>query len=363
MKNRVLNGKMVNRIISLILIAVMILSTTACSSETPNIGLSDPNGQIVAENVEVEDVITENVLTEFITSEIYLEEIVLAEEKITEYLLEEESINEVILCKTIYVPQDNIEEFSENSQTAALFGDDFDIAPVLKKVALGTGVIITLVVVKKVGLPDPIASAVVAAADKSLKFAEGGAAIGSLFGGLTGATDEIDESGRTSAVIGFAVATAGLVLAAVSLVAEIPSGGSSTITVAAGVKLVIAGISVIAATGSTVYAGYNAVKTFTATDSADIDWDNIDWDEVGVSSAQKAIQNGADGYMWGSIVGAVYGGAEGYDFYQKFSTPYSKYNARLVQTPAEGHGGHWSGKRGESDFVLDEPIVRPDGTK
>lgn len=352
-----------NRIISFVLIIVMMISTTACSSETPKPGLSDPNGQVITENIEVENIITENVLTECITSEIYLEEIVLAEDKITELLLEEETINEILLCKIIYIPQDNLEEFAENSQIGSLFGEDFDIAPVLKKVAIGTGVILTLVVVKKAGLPDPIASAVVAAADKSLQFAEGGAAIGTLFGGLTGATSEIDQSGKTSAVIGFAMAAVGLILATISLVGEIPSAGSTTITAAAGIKLVIAGISVVAATGTTAYAGYNAVKIFTATDSADIDWDNIDWEKVGVSAAQQAIQNGADGYMWGSIIGVVYGGAEGYDLYQKYNAPYSEYNARLQQTPAEGHGGHWSGDRGESDFILDEPIVRPDGTK
>jgi len=352
---RVLLKRGLNRIISFLLIVVMLVSTTACSSETPNnTGLSDPNGQIIAENIEEETVLTENTLTEFITSEIYLEELVIAEDKISELLLEEETISEVLLCKTIYVPQDSIDEFSENSQTAGLFGEDVDLAPVLKKVAIGTGVIVTLVVLKRAGLPDPIASAVVAAADESLKFAAGGAAIGSLFGGLTGASDEIDQSGRTSAVIGFATATAGLILSIVSLVAAAPSAGSTTVTLAAGIKLVIAGVSVIAATAGTAYAGYNAVKTFTSTDGTDIDWDNIDWEKVGVSSAEQAINYGADGYMWGSIIGAVYGGAEGYDFYQKYNTPYSAYNARIMQTPKDDEFGHWSGDRGESEYIYDK---------
>lgn len=356
----------INRLLSLILTLAILLSSTGCSksqSSQSNTGLSDPNPLIIVEDIETENIETEEILTEHITSEIYLEELVLAENTISELLLEEETISEVMLCKTIYVPQEHIEEFAKHSQIAALFGENVDFSSVMKKVAVGTGVIVTLAVVKKAGLPDPIASAVVAAADKSLKFAEGGAAIGSLFGGLTGATDEIDSSGRTSAVLGFAMAATGLILSAVSLVAEIPSGGSTTITLAAGIKLVIAGVSVVAATGTTAYAGYNAIKTFTSTDSTDIDWDNIDWDKVGVSAAQKAIDNGSAGYMWGSIVGAVYGGAEGYDFYQKYNTPYSEYNARWVQTPKDGNGGHWSGDRGESDFILDEPIVRPDGTK
>ena len=347
------------RILSIVLIVSIIFSTTACSKKAANNEQLDPSPQVIVENKEVENVETETVLSEHITSEIYLEELVLAEEKITELLLEEESIEEVLLCQTIYVPEKNIDEFAEHSQLAGLFGEDVDISSILKKVALGTGIMITLCVVKRAGLPDPIASAVVAAADKSLRFAGGGAAIGSLFGGLTGATDELDSSGRTSAVIGFAMATVGLVLAIGSLVAEAPSGGTSTITLAKGIKLVIAGVSVMAATGTTAYSGYNAVKKLTATDSSEIDWGNIDWEKVGVSAANKAIRNGADGYMWGALIGAVYGGAEGYDYYQKFHTPYTDYKTRIDKTPI--NGGKWTGKRGESDFVLDEPIKLPNG--
>ena len=328
------------RILSLLLVFSLMISMVGCASSPPTPTLSDPNEHVIAENVETENVLTEQMLTEFITSEIYLEEMIIAEDKITELLLEEETINEVILCKTIYVPQANLEEFAENSQTSHLFGEDVDIKSLLTKVAVGTGVIVTLVIVKKAGLPDPIASVVTAAADKSLQFAEGGAAIGSLYGGLTGASDEIDKSGRTSAIIGFATATAGLVLATISLITVIHSGGSTAITAATGVKLVIAGVSAVAATAGTVQAGSNAIKAFTSTDGVDIDWDNIDWEKVGTASAEKAIQNGADGYMWGSIVGAVYGGAEGYEFYHKYNTPYTQYNNRLMQTPKEGSNGH-----------------------
>ena len=351
------------RVLAVFLSISIIFSTTACSKKEEKKEPLDPNPEVIVENTEVENIETEAVLAEHITSEIYLEEIILVEDKITELLLEGETIEEVLLCQTIYVPEENFDEFAEHSQLAGLFGVDVDISSVLKKVTLGTGVIITLVVVKRAGLPEPIASAVVAAADKSLKFAGGGAAIGSLFGGLTGATDELDPSGRTSAVAGFAMAAVGLILAIVSLVAEAPSGGSTTITLAKGIKLVIAGISIIAATGTTGYSGYNAVKTFTATDSADIDWGNIDWEKVGVSAANKAIRNGADGYMWGALIGAVYGGAEGYDYYQKYHTPYTDYRSRIKQTPTNGNGGKWSGKRGESDFILDNPIELPDGTK
>lgn len=337
------------------------MSLSACGSSAPVSHISDPNGEVVSENIEVEHTITENTLNEFITSEIYLNEIVVVEDMISELLVSEETINEVILCKTIYVPEDNIEEFAANSQTSQLFGDDIDISSLLTKITVGTGVIITLCVLTKAGLAEPVASIVAAAADESLKFGTTGAAIGSLFGGMTGAADEVDSSGRTSAVIGFALATAGLILSIVSLVAEIPSGGSSSITAAAGVKLVIAGVSVAAATYGAAKTGYNAIKTFTSTDASEIDWDGIDWEKVGVSAAEQAINYGADGYMWGSLIGMVHGGADGYEYYQKHGAPYSAKDARIAQTPNKG--GHWSGKRGESDFILDEPIELPNGIK
>jgi len=358
-----ISGNVLRRILSIVLAIAILFTTVACSVSPPNPVLSDPNGETLVENIQTENIITETVFTEFITEEVYLEELVLVENRIAELLLEENTIDEVILCKTIFVPQDNIEEFAANSQTAQLFGEDVDITSLLTKVAIGSGVIVTVVILKKAGLPDPVASIVTAAADEAVKFAGAGAAGGSLFGGLTGATNAIDETGRTSAVIGFATATVGLILSAVGLVTVIPSGGSSGMSVAAGIKLVIAGVSVLAGTAGTVTAGYNAVKTFQATDAANIDWENIDWQKVGASSAQKAIENAADGYMWGSIIGVVYGGAEGYDFYHKYNTPYTQYNARLMQTPKDGHSGKWSGDRGESDFILDEPIELPDGTK
>ena len=309
---------------------------------------------IWSEDTLEEDVLNETILNEFITEEIYLEEIVIAEEEITEILLAEDDINSVEMCKSIYVPEENLDTFSEESETGHLFGEDVDISSLLKKITVGTGVIVTLVVLKHVKFSNPIASVVVAAADKSLKFSGTGAAIGSLYGGLTGAADEIDESGRASAVIAFATAVAGLVLSTVSLIAEIPSGGSSSLTLAAGIKLTISAVSVLAALGGTVKTGYDCIKTFNSVDAEDIDWDNIDWEQVGVSAAEQAIENAGDGYMWGSIVGAVYGGADGYEFFKKYHTPYSTYNARLVQTPKNDEYGHWTGKRGESEYIYDK---------
>lgn len=351
------------KILSLALTLAILLTSVSCSGTPPKPVLSDPNSQIITENTETENIITENVLTEFITAEIYLEEMLIAENKITELLLEEETITEVFLCKTVYVPQGHIEEFAANSQAAQLFGSDVDITSLLTKVAIGTGVIVTMVVLSKANLSTPIASIVAAAADDSLRFAADGAAIGTLFGGLTGAADEIDASGRTSAVIGFAAATAGLILSIVSLVATVPSGGSSAITAATGIKMVLAGVSVISATSRTIKSGRQAVRIIESVGAEEIDWNNIDWAKVGEASIEQAIEYGADGYMWGSVIGAVYGGVDGYDFYHKYYTPYTNYKNRFVQTPKDGNVGKWSGTRGESDFILDTPMELPDGKK
>ncbi len=350
------------KLLCLLLICSIMLSSVAHASSPPVLTLSDPNEQILTENIETENILTENRLRTFITEEIYLEEIILAEDKITELLLEEDIIDEVLLCKTIYIPQENIEDFAANSQTAQLFGDGVNITSLLKKVAIGTGVILTVVVLKKVGLPQPIASIVAGAANESLKFAGSGAALGSLIGGLTGATDEIDGSGRMSAVLGFAIATVGVIVSAVHLIGLIPSGGVSSVGVGLGVKLVIAGVGLITSTAAMATTGYKAVKALTATDATDIDWLNIDWERVGISAAEQAINYGADGYMWGAIVGAVYGGADGYDDYHKYNTPYTSLEDRLRQA-SYNKGGHWEGEIGQSDFILDEPIELPNNVK
>ncbi len=251
---------MLESILCMALAFVLLFTSYACAGSSVVLTLSDPNEQVITENIEIENILTENRLTSFITEEIYLQEIVLAEDKIAELLLDEETIDEVILCKTIYVPQENIEEFATNSQTTHLFGDNINISSLLIKVAVGTGVILTVAILKKSGLADPIASIVAAAADESLKFATTGAAIGSLFGGLTGAADGIDETGRASALLGFAVATAGLIVSAVHLVGLIPSGGTSSIGLSLGIKLVIAGIGVMTGSVATATTGYNAIR-------------------------------------------------------------------------------------------------------
>lgn len=352
------------RLLSFILIISIVLSTMGCSksqSNQTNPGLSDPTPQIVVENIETEEIETETILGEHITKEIYLKEFVWAEEKINELLLEEETITEVLLCKTIYVSEDSIEEFAENSQISMLFGSEVDIKTFLKKVAIGTGVIVTIAIVKKANVPNSIASIVATAADETVRFSSSGAVVGTMFGAFNGAVKEIDDTGRASAALGFALATVGMIVTAVSFVGAVPSGGTTGFGVAEGVHLAWAGVRLLLATSGTIYSARESIKVFTETDASEIDWGNVDWDKVGVTAAQKAIQNGADGYMWGAVYGAIDGTVEGY--YQKFCTPYTKYQDRLKHVPKNNDKGHWSGKRGESDYILNKPIELSDGTK
>ncbi|MDD4496261.1 MAG: hypothetical protein PHV32_18300 [Eubacteriales bacterium] len=83
-----ISRRMFRKILSLLLIFAILFTQVSCSNTPPTPVLSDPNSQIVTENIETENIITENVLTEFITTEIYLEEIIIAENKISELLLE-----------------------------------------------------------------------------------------------------------------------------------------------------------------------------------------------------------------------------------------------------------------------------------
>ena len=317
----------------------------------------------VLESAVIESEVSENEIVENFKLEGYTLENEIIDKEITELLLDDETIENVISCQTVYVSKDNIDEFAKNSQTSHLFGNNFNIKSVLKKFAIGTGIIVTVVVLKKAHLHGPVASVVVKAADDALKFAKAGATIGGVFGSVTGAADEIDKSGTTSALIGFATATAGLIITIVSFVGAIPTGGSTTLTIPAGIKLVLAGTSMAAASVGTVVAGKNAITKIVTADSKDIDWNNIDWGKVGISSVEKAVNNSADGYMFGAIVGTVYGGVEGYEYYHKFGAPYTSKADRIkFLKDATKKSGKWTGKVGESDFVLKKAIKLKDGT-
>lgn len=338
-------------------------SSPGGSVDNSQLTIDVPSETIIREDKVVEDILSPDIISELITKEIYLRELYAVEETVGEMLIQDDRIEEILMTTSIYVPEDHFEDFAKYSGTSSLF-KNVDLKPIITKVSIGTGVIITLVALKAVNIDGMVGSIVAAAAPETIKSAALGAGVGTLIGGLVGASEGIDSSGRVAAVVGFAIAVVGVVLSAVSLVAAIPSGGATGIGGAAGVKIALAGIGLAASLVGAGISTENMVKAFSAVDAEDIDWSNIDWNKIGEGAVRQSIQGAANGYLWGAIIGAIQGGAKGLDFYNKHGAPYSKYSERLVHTPAEDGGGrgHWTGKRGESEFVLDEPITLKDGT-
>ncbi len=135
--------KQIEKYLSLLLILSTIFSSFSYSYAQVNTGALDPNPTVIEETIieetilnetsRTETILEETVLNETILSETIIEEIVIAEQTISEILLEDETIDEVILCKTIYVYQDSIDDFSKNSQTNNLFGDGIDISSLWTK--------------------------------------------------------------------------------------------------------------------------------------------------------------------------------------------------------------------------------------
>ena len=73
----------------------------------------------------------------------------------------------------------------------------------------------------------------------------------------------------------------------------------------------------------------------------------------------------SEGLMIGAIVGTASGLIRGTGTellaLTKFRAPYSPKIARYDQTPKSGEAGTWTGKRGESNFVLNTPITTKSG--
>ena len=321
------------RSISLLLAIIILFTFAACDfkdnlpSEAPTLiipNLPNPNENIIYEDAFYEDLCYEDILVETISYETYIEELYDVEQTITELLLAENTIDEVLHQQVIYVPQQHLQDFANNSQTAQLFGDDIDVGAVIAKVTIGAGVIISLTVCSVVGLKAPVATVTVTAAAMGSAVGAGiGAAVGGAYGGVTGALNEVDSTGRNSAAWGVAVALAGLVIATVSFVAAIPSGGVSGIGALEGAHLVFAGLGLMGAVADTTINAVNCVKTFKSTNASDIDWKNVDWNSVGVSAAEQAINGASNGLLAGAFVGTITGGVYGYLDYKIPSSVYS----------------------------------------
>lgn len=321
------------RLIAALLALALLFSFCACDEapteqfpsdmnwESPNLG--DPNEKAIYEDTLYEDWFYEDIEVEYITYESYIYELTEVDQTITELLLAESTISEVLYQQTLFVPEEHLQDFANNSHTAQLFGDDIDVGAVAAKLSVGAGIIVLLTVCTIAAptiLPNTVSNATKTVASITMAGAAKGSAIvgsiglavGGTVGAASGALNEIDQTGRSTAVLGLALAIAGLIVSTVSLISAIPSGGLSTIGALEGAQLVIAGLSMAGALADATISTVDCVKTFKATDAPKVNWKNIDWNSVGISAAEQAINGASNGFLVGTLVGAVTGGVFGY---------------------------------------------------
>jgi hypothetical protein len=286
------------RLTSVTVALAILLPIVACMSSSSNI--TDKDSDVLLETYLDEVFLHEEFLLEHNLSEDYLVEKLLLEELIVESLLHEDVIEEVHFVETILIPEDQIFTDLDITLINEIFGHDVELSSLLVKLSIGAGVILTLAILNTTTRAGPVAALIASARQGSQSFAGIGAAIGTIHGAISGAADAIDETGRLKTLIDFGLNIAGLIATSLALPAFIATGGLPLLIMAAGFL-------------GTLWSSYNAldnlVETYRTTDSADIDWTNINWDEVGYSAASRAIEGAVDGFMIGAIVGAVYGAA------------------------------------------------------
>jgi len=294
------------KVISLIVTIALLLPLVACLGDFPND--KNDNSDVLLETYLDEEFLYEEFLLEHDLTEEYIEEKLLLEDLITETLLHDKTIEEVYFIETILVPEDQIFSDIDITLVNELFGHGVDLSSLLIKFSIGAGVILTLTILNTTTRAGPIAALVASARQGSQTFAGVGTIIGSITGAILGATDAIDETGRLSALTEFGINIAGLITSSILLASNIATGGVPLLIMAAGF---------LATTAWSSYGSLdNLVETYKTTDNTSIDWNNIDWEEVGYSAAARSIDGAADGFMIGAIVGAVYGAARSVEKFQ-----------------------------------------------
>jgi hypothetical protein len=284
----------------------------SCSSKPTSAPNNNTAGNALAEDIISEDFIEEKYLAGDIISEDFVEEKYLAEDRLEEFFLEEneiiedqisetllkeKTIKEIEYIEIIYVPHEQIYSYFDNDIVSDEFGSRININAVLTKVAAGSGVLIIAAGLQVVGVPSTVVI-------RGIYGAGIGAGLGAAIGGLNGLLSGIDKSGRAAVSVDLALSIAGFVIFAIGLATALPTGGAS---------LVLAGVVLAAATGGVAYSAKECVKTFQATDSFGVDWDNIDWEAARYSVAANAIDGAATGFMIGAIVGTTQGAARAID--------------------------------------------------
>ncbi|MDR2568800.1 MAG: HNH/ENDO VII family nuclease [Oscillospiraceae bacterium] len=286
------------RIVTIIITLTMLFHLTACFGVSNNSSKETPN--VLLETYLDEEFLYEELLYEHNLSEEYLEEKILLDSLIVESLLHEEIIEEVYFIDTILIPEEQLFTDFDITLVNELFGHGVDLSSLLTKFSIGAGVILTLVILNSTIHAGKVAALIASARQGSQSFAGAGSIIGTISGAVLGAADSIDETGRLRALTEFGMNIAGLILTSLTLFTAIAPSGIPLLIMAAG----------FLATAWTSYSSFgNLVETYKTTDNINIDWENINWDEVGYSTAARAIEGAADGFMIGAIVGAVYGAA------------------------------------------------------
>lgn len=283
------------------LFIIFVSVLTSCGEsyvETPVI--KDPNSPMLYEDILTENILNEDHILEEFLYEIYLEEKQIVEDVIEETLLQEDRIEEVILLETYYLPPEDPYRYYDGATGQSIFGDEIDIDSLVKKTAIGAGVILTVAVIAVVDFYSPISVGIITSAANALPYAIKGAAAGTIIGagvGATlGATSSLDKSERLTALTKLGLSTAALI----TTIIFPPLGGTAFATIGAITAITASSIGLIT-------SGINAYEVFTRTEEMDIDLQNLDWNELGYSIAQKAIGGAADGFMIGAISGAVLG--------------------------------------------------------
>jgi hypothetical protein len=288
--------EILKRSLSILLVFAMLSPLVSCAwsnDEVPVVPLPDN----LYEDMIYENILEEQFLSEEYLVEFFIEEKEIIEDTITETLLEESTIQEIYDVEVSYIPQGSTYSYFDNEVVSNEFGERVDINAVIAKLAVGAGVLVFAASLQCVGVPSTVVMEGVVGSGI-------GAGIGAGIGGLNGALSEIDRSGRSAASASLALSIAGCVLTAVSFATAVPTGGAS---------LVLAGVFLAAATGGAAYSATECVKTYQTTDGFDIDWNNINWEEVGYSSVANSIEGAADGFMVGAIVGTTHGAATSMD--------------------------------------------------
>ncbi len=287
-----------NKQLLFILLASLLIS---CSDGFESLNpISNPSNNNLEERKIYEDILFEDKIVEEQLYEIYIAEKIYVENVIHQTLLEESIIREILVLETFFIPSEDPYKYYDGAAGKSLFGENLNLNDLILKGAVGAGAILTIAVVSMLSYSNPISVAIITVAKNVLPYVIKGATVGTLIGAGTGVavgtTDALDASGRTTALLMLGLATASLILAIL-----VPPIGTGTFAVLGKVFLIST------ASIGLVTTGVDAYKTFTRTSAFDFELQNLNWDKMGYTIAEKAVQGATNGFVSGVVAGALVG--------------------------------------------------------